>query len=547
MPLDFLTDAQVAGYGRFDGVPSRADLERFFVLDDVDRKLIGHRRGEHNRLGLMLQATTVRFIGRFLEDPLDVPWPVAEYVAAQLGIAEVSCVKRYTDRPMTAYEHVWQIRDAYGFRVFEDAEANAQLRQFLDGREWTHVEGPGALFDHGVGWLRRHRVLLPGITVLTRLVRTVREAAAQRMHTSLAAAATAVDPMLPGRLRASLAVPEGFRFSEMESWRRAPTRVSGPGLVKALDRAADLEGLGVRAADCSMVPANRITALARHGLASKATALQELAEPRRTATLLAMTRHLDAVAIDDALDLFALLMATRLINPARTASATERLASLPRLERASRLLAVAHRELFQALDTAAQAGTGLDAPAIWAVLEQVGTREALARAAAVVEELVPEDDGTAESAMRVVLGERYRTVRPFLALLSGCGSLAAATGGGKVLAAVRGLPDLAVRKVRPELCAGRDPHRRQRCAHHRPGAGTAGPVVGWWAVGLGGWAAVRGPGAHPERRALPEVLRLQTRFDLAQCRQRPGIGDRCADRAGHPPRQPVHPRCAAQP
>jgi len=54
-----------------------------------------------------------------------------------------------------------------------------------------------------------------------------------------------------------------------------------------------------------------------------------------------MTRHLDAVAIDDALDLFALLMATRLINPARSASAAERLASLPRLERASRLLAVA--------------------------------------------------------------------------------------------------------------------------------------------------------------------------------------------------------------
>src|SRR5450759_4172382 len=33
MPRGFLTGAQVAGYGRFDGVPSRADLERFFFLD----------------------------------------------------------------------------------------------------------------------------------------------------------------------------------------------------------------------------------------------------------------------------------------------------------------------------------------------------------------------------------------------------------------------------------------------------------------------------------------------------------------------------------
>jgi len=35
MPMEFLTDAQVAGYGRFDGVPSRADLERFFVTHDT--------------------------------------------------------------------------------------------------------------------------------------------------------------------------------------------------------------------------------------------------------------------------------------------------------------------------------------------------------------------------------------------------------------------------------------------------------------------------------------------------------------------------------
>jgi len=94
MPLEFLTDAQVAGYGRFEGVPSRADLERFFVLDEVDKELIGDRRGEHNRLGLMLQATTVRYVGRFLEDPLDVPWPVVEFVASQLGIADASSAHR---------------------------------------------------------------------------------------------------------------------------------------------------------------------------------------------------------------------------------------------------------------------------------------------------------------------------------------------------------------------------------------------------------------------------------------------------------------------
>jgi len=72
------------GYGRFVGVPSRSDLERSFVLDSVDRDLLGDRRGDHNRLGFMVQAATVRYIGVFLKDPVDVPWPVVEFVAEQL-------------------------------------------------------------------------------------------------------------------------------------------------------------------------------------------------------------------------------------------------------------------------------------------------------------------------------------------------------------------------------------------------------------------------------------------------------------------------------
>ncbi|SQD97364.1 hypothetical protein FMEAI12_4020093 [Parafrankia sp. Ea1.12] len=71
-----------------------------------------------------------------------MPWPVVEYLGQQLGIGDVSCVKRYTERSKTAYEHAWEIRDAYGFRPFEDEQAAAEFRRFLDGRAWTHAEGP---------------------------------------------------------------------------------------------------------------------------------------------------------------------------------------------------------------------------------------------------------------------------------------------------------------------------------------------------------------------------------------------------------------------
>jgi|BarGraNGADG00212_1021973.scaffolds.fasta_scaffold70197_1 hypothetical protein len=41
--------------------------------------------------------------------------------------------------------------------------------EYLAG-QLTHAEGPGALFTHGVGWLRRARVLLPGDSASVRVV-----------------------------------------------------------------------------------------------------------------------------------------------------------------------------------------------------------------------------------------------------------------------------------------------------------------------------------------------------------------------------------------
>ncbi len=72
----------------------------------------------------------------------------------------------------------------------------------------------------------------------------------------------------------------------------------------------------------------------------------------------------------------------------------------------------------------------------------------IAGALATVEELVPDDDGSAEAALRVVLAQRYRTVRPFLRLLAESVSPDAASGGAAVLAAVKTLAELVARKVK---------------------------------------------------------------------------------------------------
>ena len=52
--------------------------------------------GKHMKVGFALQMVTVRWLGTFLEEPLDVPGAVLDFVAGQLGVADPSQVGRST-------------------------------------------------------------------------------------------------------------------------------------------------------------------------------------------------------------------------------------------------------------------------------------------------------------------------------------------------------------------------------------------------------------------------------------------------------------------
>jgi hypothetical protein len=45
VPVEFLADEQAAKYAVYDGPPVRAELERFFFLDDADRELVASPSG----------------------------------------------------------------------------------------------------------------------------------------------------------------------------------------------------------------------------------------------------------------------------------------------------------------------------------------------------------------------------------------------------------------------------------------------------------------------------------------------------------------------
>jgi hypothetical protein len=157
--------------------------------------------------------------------------------------------------------------------------------------------------------------------------------------------------------------------------------------LDALDRVAELRGLGAGAVDVDAVgvPPGRLHALARYAIGATPHTLSRLAPERRAATLLAVARHLETTAVDDALDLLDVLLAD-LVARAERISAHDQLKALPALGRAARRLAAAVEVLLDPPEGA----EGLDG--LWAAIGQRVSRTDLEAARAAVAELAPDED-----------------------------------------------------------------------------------------------------------------------------------------------------------
>ena len=156
MPVEFVATQQAERYGRFVGEPNPEQLAKYFHLDETDLRRISRRHADHNTLGSAVQLGTVRFLGTFLSQYTDVPLDAVAYLARQLNVADVQCLRRYRDD--VRWRHLADIKRHYGYQDFSEPVHVYRLVRWLYTRATIGAESPSVLFDHATSWLIEHKI-----------------------------------------------------------------------------------------------------------------------------------------------------------------------------------------------------------------------------------------------------------------------------------------------------------------------------------------------------------------------------------------------------
>jgi TnpA family transposase len=417
VPVQFLSDEQARRYGSFHGDPSAEQLSRFFSFGPEEQEDINRHRDDRARLGYAVQLGCVRFLGCF-PDLAATPASVVSHVADGVGVKPAAFATYPTSR--TRFAHAVDIRARYGFTPFGEGLPHGLFLQWLDDRVWTAAERPTVLVDLATVWLVEHKVLLPGITTLTRLIAEVRDRAARRSWRIVGAQ---VDDAYRVRLERLLDVEVETGLSLLERLRRPPRSPTIDGLVGALNRLGEVQRVaGSRRLRLDGLAPGRVRALAADAASSKAQRLSQRTPERRLASLACFADRLLAEASDDVIDVL-LIVVHDLASRSERAVERNRIRTLDQLDAAALVLRKA------ALGVLDPDVTDVDLrSAIFGLM----AREELQRAVDVVGELL--GAGPDQALQRLLA--RYPHVRRFLPALLDRVRFASVTASHPVIAAL---------------------------------------------------------------------------------------------------------------
>jgi TnpA family transposase len=207
----------------FETIPanlSRAELFRFFTFPEPDRREIAQCRGESNKIGFALLLGAVRLTGRFIQDFELAPHSLVAHICEQLRL-ETPLILTYPQRQPTRYEHVERIKSYLGLRSFKQTDNDvvvSHVRERVRAGARLHE-----LMASVEGMLRERKILLPGVTVLERLIGRARVEAEDELFREIS---ERVDDRARAGILALLKVREGEKITPFQQLQQAAGRPS---------------------------------------------------------------------------------------------------------------------------------------------------------------------------------------------------------------------------------------------------------------------------------------------------------------------------------
>jgi TnpA family transposase len=299
-PLLFPVEVSAVRHPRagFENLPidlTRTELFRYFTFSDKDREQILLCRGSQNRLGFAILLGGVRLLGRFPYDLELLPKELLAHICGQLEV-DVPLFLNYPQRRPTRQEHIDRIRQYLGLRPFTESDRDG-VKAFVDERMCAGARLHELLPDTERKLRQRHLVL-PGVTVLEKLIATARAEAEEQLIQRIAAR---VGEAVKERILSLLQKPPGQRFAPFQQLQQAAGRPSPAAFDKELDALEKVTAILPETIDLSDLAPSLLERFAASVSGLQTQAVQRIGETKRVALLLCWLWRLRTELIDTAL------------------------------------------------------------------------------------------------------------------------------------------------------------------------------------------------------------------------------------------------------
>ena len=332
MPVEFLTKEQEIRYGKYNANPYSEQLAKYFWFDDQDRILIFRHRGNHSYLSYAIQLGTVRFLGTFVKNIDEVPQVVINYICKQLNVDIKEVSTPINNKSL--WIHSQEIRKAYVYSDFSDHPTNFRLTRWLYTRARLTSERSSILFDLATAKCVEEKILLPGVTVMARLIAKTKDRTNKQLFTKLS---NLPDKNQLNMIENLIEFDTERKKTPLDILRTPPRNVTAGGILKAISRLEELRLLESQKWNLSGIPFGKIETLARYSSMARAQTISQMNYDRKIATLVAFTIVFTKNAQDDVIDIMEQLF-TKLFNNSVRKEQKSRIRTIKDLDSAARKL-----------------------------------------------------------------------------------------------------------------------------------------------------------------------------------------------------------------